>query len=102
MRKDAGGAIISVRRISEVDGACFCSECKDTYLPSMKRDVFPDEAQKQPDGEMPLVCERCFDQRLVAEGKTIIDLTPLILGIIRFRWLLLACLGIIVLMLVVC
>lgn len=76
MKKNEHGAIVSVRDMAEVEGPCVCSICGETFTPSASRDCFPLEEEKDDQGEMPLQCERCFDNRALASGAAIVEITP--------------------------
>ena len=103
MRRDSAGTITSAKSISEINGGiCFCSVCNQAYTPSLERDCFLVKEEKDSDGEMPIICERCFDEDLISQGKRIIDLTQPILGLSFRTWIALAGVGVIALLVFVC
>lgn len=76
MRRTDSGVLVSVASAVELGGASYCSICKETFVPSGERDCFPLADETTADGEMPLICERCFDRRHSAEGTPVVEIRP--------------------------
>jgi hypothetical protein len=74
MRRNPDGALISVKQVSEISGACYRSVCRETFVPSMARDCFL-APTADPDGEYLLICERCLDAQYLAEGTVVVNVS---------------------------
>ncbi len=78
MKRNAIGAVVSVRSIAEFGGqymSCLCAICGEVFTPSDTEDCNGLPERTGPDGEMPLSCDRCYDEKQLNSGIGILDLT---------------------------
>ncbi len=88
MIRTESGAACSAKAIGEIKGLdCLCCRCSEVFTPSMERDCFLVEDEGGAEGEKALICERCFDEELISQGKRIVDLAQPFLGLSIWTWL---------------